>query len=285
MTLCALRPDTERLPPRDAAPTHTEPQGTSRLARIWLALPAFNEERSLPALLERCLPLERSLKERGIEFSVIVVDDGSRDGTLAAARGFQGRLALELVPHEVNRGLGAALRTGIAAALERAVDDDDIVTMDADNTHDPALIPELERLSREHRADIVIASRYAPGGREVGLSPLRRVLSRGASALLALTAPVRGARDYTCGYRLYRASILRRAAALWGDRLIEESGFTCMAELLLKLGRGGARVAEAPLVLRYDLKEGASKMKMTRTIARYFELIRRVRSRAMPRLT
>src|SRR5262249_22586284 len=101
---------------------------------------------------------------------------------------------------------------------------------------------------------------------------------------VSLAAPVRGARDYTCGFRLYRATTLRRAAAVWGDRLIEEAGFTCMAELLLKLGRGGARVAESPLVLRYDRKEGASKMKMTRTIMRYAALVRRIRARPVPDL-
>jgi dolichol-phosphate mannosyltransferase len=156
--------------------------------------------------------------------------------------------------------------------------------MDADNTHDPALLTDMVRRMNDEHADIVIASRYAPGGREIGLSPLRRVLSRGASFLLSISARVGGARDYTCGYRLYRAAVLRRAVAAWGERLVEEAGFTCMAEVLLKLGRGGARVSESPLVLRYDLKEGASKMKMARTIARYFELIRHIRAQPMPRL-
>jgi dolichol-phosphate mannosyltransferase len=156
--------------------------------------------------------------------------------------------------------------------------------MDADNTHDPALLTDMVRRMNDEHADIVIASRYAPGGREIGLSPLRSVLSRGASFLLSISARVGGARDYTCGYRLYRAAVLRRAVAAWGERLVEEAGFTCMAEVLLKLGRGGAHVSESPLVLRYDLKEGASKMKMARTIARYFELIRRIRAQPMPRL-
>jgi dolichol-phosphate mannosyltransferase len=213
-----------------------------------------------------------------------VVDDGSRDGTIAAARSFADRLSIEVVPHGVNRGLGAALRTGLTAALERASDADAIATMDADNTHDPALLPDMLRRLEEAPADLVIASRYTPGGEEVGLTALRRVLSRGASLLLTLVAPVRGARDYTCGYRLYRAALLRRAAGAWGDRLIEEAGFTCMAEVLLKLGRGGARVAEHPLILRYDLKEGASKMKVLRTIGRYFVLARRIRSRPLPRV-
>jgi dolichol-phosphate mannosyltransferase len=249
---------------------------------MWLALPAYNEERSLPALLERCLPVARGLEAEGRGFRVLVVDDGSADGTIAAARAYADRLGLEVVPHGVNRGLGAALRTCLTEALARAQADDVIATMDADNTHDPGLLPAMWRRLEATPADVVIASRYVAGGEEVGLSPLRRVLSRGASFLLSVATPVRGARDYTCGFRVYRGSTLRRAAAAWGDRLVEEAGFTCMAEVLLKLGRGGARVDEHPLVLRYDLKEGASKMKILRTISRYFVMATRVRSSDLP---
>jgi dolichol-phosphate mannosyltransferase len=252
------------------------------LRALWLALPAYNEERSLPALLERCIPVARTLAAESRELRVLVVDDGSKDRTIETARAFEGRLALEVVPHGVNRGLGAALRTCLTSALARAGLDDAIATMDADNTHDPALLPDMWRLLERERADVVIASRYEPGGEEIGLSPVRRVLSRGASFLLSVVTPVPGARDYTCGYRVYRASTLRRAADAWGERLVEESGFTCMAEVLLKLGRGGARVREWPLVLRYDLKEGASKMKVLRTIRRYFAMSARLRSRPMP---
>jgi dolichol-phosphate mannosyltransferase len=244
---------------------------------LWLALPAYNEERSLPALLERCVPVARALEASGRRLSVLVVDDGSRDRTIESALAFADRMPIEVVPHEVNRGLGAALRTCLASALERSGDGDAIATMDADNTHDPAMLPAMWQHLDDTPGDVVIASRYVAGGDEVGLTPLRKVLSRGASYLLRLTVPVRGARDYTCGYRVYRSSTLRRAADQWKDRLVEESGFTCMAEVLLKLGRGGARVLEWPLVLRYDLKEGASKMKIMRTILRYFALAWRVR--------
>ena len=251
---------------------------------LWLALPAYNEERSLPALLERCLPLTHALAEEGRSFRVLVVDDGSSDRTIEAAQAFAGRLALEVVPHSVNQGLGAALRTCLTQGLARAGEEDAIATMDADNTHDPALLPAMWRQLEILGADVVIASRYARGGEEIGLSALRRVLSRGASFLLAAVTPVRGARDYTCGFRVYRAATLRRAAAAWGDRLIEEAGFTCMAEVLLKLGRGGARVDEHPLILRYDLKLGASKMKVLRTIRRYFTMALRLRSAELPRV-
>jgi dolichol-phosphate mannosyltransferase len=252
---------------------------------LWLALPAYNEEASLPALLERCRAVADTLAGEGNRLAVLVVDDGSKDATIARAHEAAARgLHVEVIPHGVNRGLGAALRTGILGALERASDDDAIATMDADNTHDPGLLPLMwQRLDRDH-GDVVIASRYEPGGEEVGLSPVRKVLSRGASFLLTVTAPVRGARDYTCGFRLYRATTLRRAAGAWGDKLIEEAGFTCMAELLLKLGRGGARVLEHPLILRYDLKQGASKMKVARTISRYFALAWRIRTGPLPRV-
>jgi dolichol-phosphate mannosyltransferase len=252
---------------------------------LWAVLPAYNEERSLPALLDRYVALAGALEARGTPLRVLVVDDGSTDGTTAAARGFEGRLAIEVVPHGVNRNLGAALRTGLTEALARAADDDVVSTMDADNTHDPSILPGMWDLLERERADVVIASRYAPGGEEVGLTKLRQVLSRGASFMMSVVAPVRGARDYTCGFRLYRASTLRRAHAIWGEKLIEEAGFTCMAEVLLKLGRGGAKVAEAPLVLRYDRKEGASKMKVMQTIGRYFVMARRLRMNPIPRVT
>ena len=249
---------------------------------MWLALPAFNEERSLPALLERCVPVARALASEGRRFRVLVVDDGSRDRTIEVARAFATRLDLEVVPHVVNQGLGAALRTCLTEGLARAGADDVIATMDADDTHDPALLPAMWQRLDEAPSDIVIASRYVEGGEEIGLSPLRKVLSRGASFLLTAVTPVQGARDYTCGFRVYRAATLRRAAAAWGDRLVEEAGFTCMAEVLLKLGRGGARVTEWPLVLRYDRKEGASKMKILRTIRRYFLMALRIRGARLP---
>ena len=121
--------------------------------------------------------------------------------------------------------------------------------------------------------DVVIASRYADGGKEVGLSHARHIFSGGASFLLRLFFPIPGARDYTCGYRAYRVELLQRAFRVYGPELIEERGFTCMAELLIKLGKLGARLGEVPLILRYDLKSGPSKMKVMATIARYGVLI------------
>jgi dolichol-phosphate mannosyltransferase len=235
-----------------------------------LALPAYNESEAIGPLLERVAPAFREVEGSAC---VLLVDDGSGDDTVARAKAAAAKLGLtlEVAPHGRNLGLGAALRTCLSKGAELAGPSGTVVVMDTDNTHDPALIPRmLAKLASGF--DVVIASRYAPGGKEIGLSARRRLMSRGASLLLRTLVPVRGARDYSCGYRAYRAATLRRAFGVYGDAFITESGFVSSAEILLKLAWLPSRVAEVPLVLRYDLKGGASKMKVGATVRRYFRL-------------
>jgi dolichol-phosphate mannosyltransferase len=241
---------------------------------ITVVLPAYNEEKSLPQLLDRIAAFGRANPAE--EYQVIVVNDGSRDATPAIAAAYASRLPISLINHDGNKGLGAAMKTGLTAAAALTGESDAVVTMDADNTHDPALIAVL-RTELNKGYDLVIASRYQEGGQEIGLSLPRHIFSKGASTLLRLFFPIAGARDYTCGYRIYSGKLMQKAVAAYGDRLVEEQGFTCMAEILIKMSRLGARVSEVPLVLRYDLKEGASKMKVFKTIRRYFVLIARLR--------
>ena len=85
--------------------------------------------------------------------------------------------------------------------------------------------------------------------------------------------PTPGVRDFTCGYRAYRASALATASKAYGDSLFEFEGFQCMVDLLLKLRATGARFTEAPSVLRYDLKQGQSKMRIVRTATRTLHLL------------
>jgi dolichol-phosphate mannosyltransferase len=242
---------------------------------IAVVLPAYNEADALPPLLRRLHSV--SAGHFGSKLAIIVVDDGSRDGTaetalLAAPDG----LDVRVLSHPENRGLNEALLTGLLAALERVQDDDIVITMDADDTHAPGLISRMTMLIEEGN-DVVVASRYAPGGRVMGVSLSRRVLSRGASVLFRLVYPVRGVRDYTCGYRAYRAGLLREAFTRWGREFLSAPGFSCMVDILLKLHRLNAVVTEAPLVLRYDRKPGKSKMDVRRTVAQTVSLLARRR--------
>jgi dolichol-phosphate mannosyltransferase len=239
--------------------------------RYTLVLPAYNEEKSLPALLDR---VKETFAASNCECSVLVVDDGSKDGTVQVAESYQASMPLRIYKHPQNMGLGAAIKNGLREGAADMGDSDVVVTMDADNTHDPALIPQM--LAKiESGCELVIASRYAPGGEEIGLAPHRKVLSRGASTFLKTFFGIPGARDCSCGFRAYRVSLLRRAFETYGDKLVEETGFVCMAEVLVKLAMIGAKIDEVPLILRYDLKEGASKMKVGKTIGQYFALAKR----------
>lgn len=229
---------------------------------VHVLLPAFNEAECLPALLPE---LARVLAALPCPSRVVVVDDGSSDGTAEVAQRHGAGLNLQLVRHPRNQGLGSALRDGLRAVLEDAPDDAVVVVMDADDSHPPALIPRLLD-GIDAGADVVIASRFRRGARLVGIPWIRRVLSRGASMLLARIAPVRGVRDATSGFRAYRAAALRRAAAARGGTLVAVDGFECMVDVLLALDAVGARVTEIPIDLRYDRKRSTSKMPIWATV-------------------
>jgi dolichol-phosphate mannosyltransferase len=146
--------------------------------------------------------------------------------------------------------------------------------MDADNSHDPALI--LKMLAAAD-AGVVIASRFQPGGQTIGVPARRRLLSRMASLLLSTVFPTPHVRDFTCGFRGYRAEVLQSALDAYGEALFESDGFQCMVDLLLKVRALGVQFAEVPIVLRYDLKRGSSKMPVWRTIRSTLRLVVRRR--------
>ncbi|MEU4744149.1 glycosyltransferase [Actinosynnema sp. NPDC023658] len=248
--------------------------GAHTTARAHVVLPAYNEAASLPPLLTRLAEVALTGK-----LTAWVVDDGSSDGTAdVVAAGWPG-LDVRLISHPVNLGLGLAVQSGLRAVLEEAADEDVVVVMDADDTHDPALICELER-EIAAGADVVICSRFVAGGDDTTAPALRRLLSRGAAVLFRRVLRVEGVRDFTSGFRGYRVDLLARASSHWGERLIEERGFACMVELLLKLRHCRPVVTEVPLALRYDRKRGPSKIRIVRTVGQYVKLL--VRDRLSP---
>lgn len=230
---------------------------------VIVILPAYNEEEALPLLLER---VQESMRENGLEYRVIVVNDGSADGTAGVVDELKGRMPVSRIDHETNRGLGEAVRTGLLRAVAEADERDIVITMDSDNTHTPGLIAGMVRGIREGN-DVVIASRFRAGARIMGVPLYRRVLSRGGSWLFRLLFPTRNVRDFTSGYRAYRAPMLKQAFQVYGDEFVAESGFSCMVDILLKLRALDAIMTELPLVLRYDFKYGISKMMVVSTIA------------------
>jgi dolichol-phosphate mannosyltransferase len=242
--------------------------------KLFFALPAFNEEKDLASLLAT---FEQEMQASGFQFHVVIVDDGSTDGTLRVIREWSSRMPLDVVQHAKNRGLGETIRDALHFAARLADPDDVIVTMDADNTHSPALIPAMVNAIQSGN-DVVIASRYRHGSKVVGLGLSRHLMSYGARFLFQLAFPLKGVRDYTCGFRAYRASLLKDAFARYGNAFVQERGFSAMAEILLKLRALRPRFFEVPMVLRYDFKSGDSKMRVGATVMKTLRMIHRLRT-------
>jgi dolichol-phosphate mannosyltransferase len=238
--------------------------------RILVVLPAYNEEENIGDLLNQIkFALEEDSKT---SYKVYVVNDGSRDKTEEIVRSMSAEMPIELIVHEVNQGLGATIRDGLYKAVNDSNQNDIIITMDADATHNPGLILRLMRMIIEGH-DVVIASRFQPGARVIGLAWYRKLLSIAASIIFRITYPIKGVKDYTCGYRAIRADVLKSAMAEYGDRFFDQDGFQALVDILLKLRRRKLLFGETPLILRYDQKGGMSKMNVGRTIKKTLILI------------
>lgn len=233
---------------------------------IYVLLAAYNEGDGIEVLLRK---IGQVLEKN---YQIVLVNDGSSDNTKNIAEKMASELPIKVVNHPQNSGLGEAIKTGLNEIVHKMQVDDIMVALDADNTHPPELILVMQEKIHEG-ADVVIASRFCRGGKEIGVSVLRKILSRGAKMFLQALFSFSGVNDYTCGFRAYRGSLLKKAYEHYQTHLVTESGFVSTVELLLKLKRFNPKVVEIPLVLRYDLKSGKSKIKIWRTILRYFQLL------------
>jgi dolichol-phosphate mannosyltransferase len=220
------------------------PPIASGVRRALVVIPTYNERENLPVLVEG-LMLHANVR-------VLVVDDKSPDGTgeiadaLAAAH--PGRV--EALHRTGARGFGRSYTDGLIRALREPADV--ICQMDADLSHDPRQLPDLVAAS-EH-ADLVIGSRYVPGGRIVNWPRRRRVLSRMANIYLRAITRLR-ARDCTSGYRCWRREAL---ATLPLDSFVSD-GYSFLIEMLYAAAGQGCRIAEAPITF-VERREGVSKL-------------------------
>lgn len=213
--------------------------------RSCLVLPTYNEAENL----ERVVAAIRGL---GRDIELIVVDDGSPDGTGAIADALaQGRSDTAVLHRSGTPRYGQALAAGMRSAMARGVEA--VLTMDCDFSHDPAVIPLL--LEALAQADLVIGSRYVEGGELHGWPRHRRLLSKSANAFVRMLFRL-PARDCTSGFRAYRRAALEPIP--WDE--LHSQGYSCLVELLYwAVHRSGARVRELPI--RFcERRAGKSKM-------------------------
>jgi len=237
---------------------------------IWIGLPAYNEAHRIKSLLK---DIHNSLGNKGNTYKIVVYNDGSSDNTVAEVLSTANEgVNVQLIDNKDNKGLGRALSHLIGYCADASSLDDTVIIMDADATHNPEHINRMLGYIKDG-FDVVIASRYTTYSRTRGLSLRRQFLSNTANRLFKLLFPIKGARDYTCSYRAYTAKILKLAKDIYADALIEEYGFACMAELLVKLRSLNIITCEVPLILRYDKKSGPTKMNVLSTIIKTLKVI------------
>ena len=235
---------------------------------IWIILPAFNEEESLPHLLPE---IDAVLRAAGADYRLVVVNDGSADATGQILESFVTTLPMDVIEHPLNRGLGETERDGFEFVAARCRREDVIIRVEGDRTHPPEYALRLAA-KLEEGFDVATTSRFQPGGGQQGVSAYRAFISRCANRFMQSIFRVPGVREYSCGYRAYRAGVIQDAIAIFGNDFIQLRGlgFTSTIEMLVKLHLLGGRFAEVPFVLRYDRKESESKMVGSVTTLGYF---------------
>lgn len=226
--------------------------------KLSIILPCYNEEENVPRIASELVPVLQSV---GSDYEIIAVDDGSRDATVAALKKISDP-HLRVIEHGTNKGLGAALRTGIAAAAGEYT-----IFMDSDFTFHPKLIPILlEAKMRHSEADFVIGSPNL-GGYGAGIPGWRLAISKIANGVyyILLGQPVTSINQI---FRLYKTADLQAVP-------LQAIGFDINAEILFKLVFRGKRFIEVPAELTQRLY-GVSKLNYGKEIRRHFVLIGRI---------
>jgi dolichol-phosphate mannosyltransferase len=220
-------------------------------ARIWLTLPTFNEVGNIERVVRDALA-QLELLAPG-DHRVLIVDDASPDGTGELADRLAAELPAVAVLHRRGKqGLGAAYLAGFERALAGGAEL--VLVMDADYSHDPTHLPAI--LAAARSSDLVLGSRYVPGGNVINWPRLRRVLSR-AGSLYARSILGVGIRDLTGGYRCIRREVLERVELT----TLRSQGYVFNIELTFRALRAGFRVTEVPIHFR-DRTVGESKISL-----------------------
>lgn len=212
--------------------------------RTLVVLPTYNEVMNVEAML-------RTLRKVTPQCDLLIVDDGSPDGTAALAQEVAEDVGqITILRRAKKSGLGGAYRCGFAWGIEHGYDH--FVEIDCDFSHDPHALPSLLGVAEDH--DVVIGSRYIPGGHIPQWTLSRRLLSRGGNQYASLMLGL-GVADSTAGYRVYSKSVLERI----NYQSITADGYGFQIEMTYRAKRAGATIVEVPISFT-DRELGVSKM-------------------------
>ncbi len=232
---------------------------------------AFNEAENLGKFL---VNLNHELNILGEDFEIIACLDGSNDNSLDVLSDFK----VKILPIENKRGLGLAYKRLFLEMIDGCNDGDLIISLDADNTHNPDQIPQMLKHFRANNLDVLIASRFLNLSIMKAFPLHRKFISKTTSLLLQNLFAVKRIngeklQDYTSGYRVYSAKKLKELFAARKNKFITEPEFTYTCELLLNLARINSHFDEIEISYDYGEKMGKSKLRIMRNLWRLMVLL------------
>lgn len=224
-----------------------------------IVIPTYNESQNLKTLFEG---QRLALKKTG--YKVMIIDDGSPDGTAALAEKLGKRYPVIVHQRGAKLGLGSAYIFGFKEAIK--LGPKYIISMDADLSHDPKYLPQMLRKAKG--ADIVLGSRYVKGGGVVNWGIHRRIMSRGANMMARFSLGV-PAHDLTGAFRIFHREVLESIDL----DSIKSNGYSFLEEILYLCKRKGFRFAEVPIIFK-DRELGKSKLSKKEMVKFFWTLVR-----------
>ena len=228
----------------------------------YILIPVFNEERNLDLLAQR---LKNSLP--GTVNYFVFVDDNSTDRSVEKLKELFNESKFVVLEKKINKGPGDSFNMGFEWILENSHHPEDvIITMEADNTSDISILPDMVAISNLGY-DLVLSSVYAQGGGFVKTTFFRMFASFFANLFFRSFFGIK-VHTLSSFYRVYHLSLIKKLKANY-NRIIDDNGFISMLEILLKSIKAGVRIIEVPMILRSDLRKDKTKMKIGKTIFSY----------------
>ena len=240
---------------------------------IKIILCAFNEAKNFDKLIARIIHYFELMQR---EFEIIFCLDCSTDNSLEVIEKYKNQCRISILPLEYQRGLGIAYKKAFLHVIFNAQAEDLIISFDADCTHNPSQLPTMLDIFEKNNLDFMVASRFVNKSSIQHFPLYRKLISRAISIYLQTLFPIRNIKnsskikDYTSGYRIYKNEALQKLYKLYGLKFITEKDFTCLIEILIKLGKSGLinNCTEYPIQYEYGEKIGASKLRLGRNFYR-----------------
>ena len=235
---------------------------------LWICFPVYNEWPSIENMMKE---LQSYLSNYKHNYKILICDDGSTDGSLEYIKSLDNKNII-LLEHPFNRGLGESIRDIFEYVVQNGKEEDILIRMDGDNTHNPKYISEfLTELDKGF--DVVVASRQTFNDKNLSL--YRNSLSYFARFFMKIFFKLPNVSEYSGGFRAYKLGVLKKAFEVFGGRFIELGtfGFVCTFEKLVKLNLLNPKFSEIKFVHEYDKKLSSSKMIPWITILGYILLV------------